>query len=56
MSTLGGQIVMQIPQVMQIQDPQTGAISNIVTQSPQQQMVTMVQPVDANQLNQRNQK
>jgi hypothetical protein len=55
MSTLGGQIVMQIPQVMQIQDPQTGAISNIVTQSPQQQMVTMVQPVDANQLNQRNQ-
>jgi len=43
-STLGGQILMQIPQVMQIQDPQTGAISNIVTQSPQQQMVTMVQP------------
>lgn len=54
MSALGGQFILA-PQMMQIQDPQTGAISQVITQSPQQQMpqFAMVQQVDANQLNQR---
>lgn len=57
MSALGGQFILA-PQMMQIQDPQTGAISQVITQSPQQQMpqFAMVQQVDANQLNQRTSK
>ena len=48
-SALGGQFIVASPQVMQIQDPQTGAISQVITQSPQQSFV--MQQVDSNQRN-----
>jgi hypothetical protein len=47
----GGVQPFVMQQVMQIQDPQTGAIQTVITQPPQPQQFTMVQAVDPNSNN-----
>jgi hypothetical protein len=49
----GGVQPFVMQQVMQIQDPQTGAIQTVITQPPQPQQFTMVQAVDPNSNNAR---
>lgn len=47
----GGVQPFVMQQVMQIQDPTTGAIQTVITQPPQQPQFTMVQTVDPNNSN-----